>query len=102
MEDPAARDFISTMQQAEAAKRAVEPETPTRFLCTFKPWRYFVSAFDIAQPNGARLHVYVCVAYEPLIGPIVKTLYRALAASIGIQIQFTGIAVWLGRRIGSQ
>ena len=102
LEDPAARAFFAGLQQAEVAKRKTASESPTRFLWSFQRWRYFVSAFEVPQPNGARLRVYVCVAYEPLIGPIVSTLYRALAAGVAILVLFTGIAVWLGRRVDAQ
>ena len=102
LDDHAARAFFSALREAEIAKRQTSPEPPTRFLWSFQQWRYFVSAFEVPQPNGARLKVYVAVAYEPLIGPIVSTLYRALAAAVAILAVFTGIAVWLGRRIDAQ
>ena len=102
VEDAAARAFLSDLRRAEVAKRSSTPTPPTRFLWSFQRWAYFVSAFEFPQPNGTRLRVYVCVAYEPLIGPIVGTLYRALAAAVGILILFTGLAVWLGRRIDAQ
>lgn len=100
--DPAARTFLAQIREAELAKRKTGAPPPTRFLWQFQQLRYFVSSFEFAQPNGASLRVYVCVAYEPLIGPIVSTLHRALATAAVILILFTGLAVWLGRRIDAQ
>jgi class 3 adenylate cyclase len=102
LEDSAARAFFSELRRAELAKRKTAPQPPTRVLWKFQQWEYFVSAFEIGQPNGARLRVYVCVAYEPLIGPIVSKLIRALAAAVAILILFTGFALWLSRRIDAQ
>ncbi len=102
LEDLAARTFLSDLRRAEVAKRQTDSLPPTRFLWESPQGKYFVSAFEIAQPNGARLRVYVCVDYEPLMGPIVTTLKRAFAAGVAILILFTGVAVWLGRRIDKQ
>ena len=102
LEDPAARMFLSGLRRAEVAKQQTDSLSPTRFLWESPQGKYFVSAFEIAQPNGARLRVYVCADYEPLIGPIVTTLKRAFVSGVAILILFTGLAVWLGRRIDNE
>ena len=94
--------FLSELRRAEVAKQQTDSLSPTRFLWESPQGKYFVSAFEIAQPNGARLRVYVCADYEPLIGPIVTTLKRAFVSGVAILILFTGLAVWLGRRIDNE
>lgn len=102
VDDPAARAFLKDLRKTELAKREFDLASPTRFLWDFQGLKCFVSAFEVAQPTGAHLRIYICVAYEPLVGPIVRTLRHAFWSGLIVLVFFMAIAILLGRKIDSQ